>query len=210
MSRLFRTMMLMTLLFFITSCASASSPKISTTPTINSGDTITPIQSSPTDTFTPTVASAANVGPVPADCSAGPTPQDKFSAISSVIGVSPVWVTGFSGPHAAVHLMYDRSSPYGGWPKKLVWEIGPHYNQSVTLHAGSLRDNTLLKFDFSPVEPVTVSPVLNPQTPNHPVSAIGADWEEWGSYLFLPGAGCYYLEASWPGGHWRITFAAGL
>lgn len=55
----------------------------------------------------------------------------------------------------------------------------------------------------------TTSPVLDPGYPGHPISAFGDDWAEWGSYVFLPGAGCYSMEAMWPGEHWLVYFAAG-
>jgi len=51
--------------------------------------------------------------------------------------------------------------------------------------------------------------VLDPQHPDHPGSAVGVDYAEWGSYIYIPTAGCYALEATWSGGHWRILFAAG-
>jgi hypothetical protein len=31
----------------------------------------------------------------------------------------------------------------------------------------------------------------------------------WFDVLYLPGAGCYTLQASWPGGGWIVNFAAG-
>jgi len=34
-------------------------------------------------------------------------------------------------------------------------------------------------------------------------------WAEFPGSLTILKAGCYYLEATWPGGSWHITFAAG-
>jgi hypothetical protein len=114
----------------------------------------------------------------------------------------------FEGPHAAIHFspsyLTDTSTRYG-WMWKLVWEVGPHYTGPVTLRGGNLRTGIPLWFAFD--QGPTIAPVL--VHPDHPVSALGGNWGEWGSYLSIPVAGCYYLQATWPGGHWRITFAAG-
>jgi hypothetical protein len=34
-------------------------------------------------------------------------------------------------------------------------------------------------------------------------------WIIWGIAVLFPAAGCYTLQASWLGGHWTMTFAAG-
>lgn len=51
----------------------------------------------------------------------------------------------------------------------------------------------------------TPAPVLDPAAVGTPIN----QWKDFPSHLFIPTAGCYTLEASWPGGQWRITFAAG-
>jgi hypothetical protein len=58
----------------------------------------------------------------------------------------------------------------------------------------------------------TTTPKLDPTQPGaYPYNPANPDqvFPEYPSYLFIPRAGCYVLEASWPGGHWRIPFAAG-
>ena len=42
------------------------------------------------------------------------------------------------------------------------------------------------------------------------LGADGAGRDMWSAILYIPAAGCYALDASWPGGSWRVTFAAGL
>ncbi len=190
-------------------------PQTSATPTVDSAH-LTAFAHSATSnasyapTPTPIVASAANVGPVPKNCPLGPPlPVQRISpAIAPLAGISPVWATVGGG--GVGHLVGDIYDPDGGWPVKIVWEIGPNYHETVRLRAGNLRDGTLLKWKMSPDDLVTTAPVLNPQHLGHPVSVIGPDWTEWGSAILIPAAGCYYVEASWPEGHWRDTFAIGL
>jgi len=44
----------------------------------------------------------------------------------------------------------------------------------------------------------TITPILNPlDLGNSPEVRQNKDW---GSYLYIPKADCYYLEATWPGG----------
>jgi hypothetical protein len=38
---------------------------------------------------------------------------------------------------------------------------------------------------------------------------VDTGWHEWGSFLFIPAAGCYALDVSWARGSWRTNFAAG-
>lgn len=89
----------------------------------------------------------------------------------------------------------------------MIWEVGPNYPNPITLRATRVSDETPLRFEFD--GPPTTTPVLDPAHPPHPESAIGADWREWGSYLYIPTASCYHLKATWPEGSWEITFAAG-
>ncbi|HKT37177.1 MAG TPA: hypothetical protein VJR48_02330, partial [Ktedonobacterales bacterium] len=36
-----------------------------------------------------------------------------------------------------------------------------------------------------------------------------ARWDIWSGVLYLPGAGCYIVQANWPGNGWFVDFAAG-
>ncbi len=96
-----------------------------------------------------------------------------------------------------------------GWVWKVVWEVGPNYRQSVMLRGGNVYTGVPLWFNFDLNGADTLNPILDPSHPGHPVSQVGDNWSEWGSYIYIPAAGCYYLEATWPQGHWRIVFAAG-
>jgi len=205
-------MIILGLTLILAACSQPPSPQITATPTIDSAHLTAFARPYPTDTPLPPTTPTSTpppLGAVPQDCPPGPTPQPISPYIGPAIGSSPVWAVGFGGPHAVLHIpvSYDTYIPQYGWTWKLIWEVGPNYTHRITLRGGDLRNSTSLWFQFSG-DPTT-SPILDAQTPDHPESVIGNNWAEWGSYLYIPAAGCYYLEASWPGGHWRITFAAG-
>jgi len=210
---LVRAVMLAGLLLFLVSCTQVSQPTGSATPTVD-GAHLTAFARSATSNAsyppipTPTPAlTPPPMGPVPHDCPPGPTPQPILPSIGPVVGSPPVWAAGFDGPHAAIYLVPEAFNQYG-WGRKIIWEVGPNYMHLVTLHGANVQSGARIRFQFLDGDPTT-SAVLDPHHPDHPGSAVGGDWNEWGSGMFLPTAGCYYLEASWPGGHWRITFAAG-
>ncbi len=204
--------LLLILVAAITACSQPAPPSTSATPTVDPAHltAFARVQSqftpSPIPTPTPTPIPPP-LGPIPRDCPPGPTPQPILPGIGPVIGGPPVWAAGFDGPHAAIYLVPEAFNQYG-WGRKIIWEVGPNYTHLVTLHGANLQSGARIRFQFLDGDPTT-SPVLDPQDPDHPGSAVGGDWNEWGSGMFLPTTGCYYLEASWPGGHWRITFAAG-
>lgn len=203
LSRLSWYAAIVALLAVLASCtqmpqSSAPTPTLSTQQT--STTTLVPIS----NTLTPT---PPPLGLIPRDCSPGPTPRSSLPGIGPVIGGSKVWATGFNGPHAEIPIpSYDTYTQHG-WTWKIVWEVGPDYTQPVAIRGGNLRSGTPLWFQITGNP--TTSPVLDPRHPDHPGSTVGTDWAEWGSYVFIPQAGCYYLQASWPGGSWRINFAAG-
>lgn len=194
------------LLFVIVAC-NPTTPVPSKTVSDNTPSATPPttIPTAITPTMTPTPPPLASL---PRNCPAQAMPQRKFSALGPVVGQAPIWAAGFDVPLAAIPVptSYDTYTQYG-WVWKLVWEVGPHFSQNVTLHGMNLQTGTPLHFQFD--GPVTTSPVLNPQQPDHPGSAISSAYEEWGSYIYILVAGCYSLEATWAGGHWQVNFAAG-
>jgi len=169
----------------------------------------------PTNSTRPVVSATlvpATVGPVPRTCPPGPTLNNvNPSLFGPGVGGSPVWAVGFDGPHATAHLQGIAQNPgtvWYGWDYKILWSVGPNYTHPVVLRGGSLNDGTPLWFQIGD-QSLTTAPVLDPV---HPGTITGSDagWAEFPSYLLIPKAGCFYLEAHWPGGSWRFTFAAGL
>ncbi len=157
------------------------------------------------------MATADNVAPVPQDCPPGPAPREVDpSEFGPGVGGSPVWAIAFEGPHATVHLENTLSNVYG-WGVKVIWVVGPHYTSTATIHGGNLRTGSPLWLgaDGAQGENPSTSLVLDPHYPGT-ISGSDHGWAEFPGGMDIPQAGCYYLEAQWPGGSWRITFAAGL
>ena len=165
----------------------------------------------PNSTLPPTPLSEVTpqpLGVVPLNCSSETATHSVFSALGPVVGQAPIWAAGFDGPFAVLHIpaSSDTYTRYG-WAWKLIWEVEPHFSQKITLHGGNLRTREPLWFQFN--GPTTLSPVLDPQQPEHPTSVAGEGYTEWGTYVFIATAGCYQIEAAWSGGQGRIVFAAG-
>ena len=197
------TAFFLALLVIVSSCSSTSIPTTNI-PTATPGVIST---LAPTSTPTPT-PTAPPLGAVPQDCPPGPRLQNIFTDIIPVVGGSPVWAAGFVGPHAILHVgngISTQNNVYTqhGWYRKILWRVSTNSPSPVTLHGGSLHDGTPLWFQIGNQD-LTLSPVLDPG------NAGEQPWTSFPSYIFIPQAGCYYLEAHWSSGSWRITFAAGL
>jgi hypothetical protein len=176
-------------------------------PTPTSRPTATPSPSA-VPTATPTLLAPALAEP-PTNCTNLATVHDPWpgnpQSMAPVVGGGPVWAT----LPPVVHIAPNGSPTYTpyGWSWKVIWEVGPNYPHSIALRAMRVSDQTPLWFEFD--GPPTTTPTLDPAHPSHPVSKLGDDWREWGSYLYVPTAGCYRLQALWLEGTWELTFAAG-
>ncbi len=199
MSRL-RTAWLVVALVLLTSCTPSQQ--------------VHPLPPSPTPTWvTLPTATPPQLGRLPTNCPVTDAlPRPTFSELAPVIGIQPVWGTWPSGP-SVFHLTPTDArglyaAPYGWAMTKTVWEVGPSYSQTISVHGEDIFDHTPLLFQFSGDTP-TADAVLDPRHPDHPVSVVGPDWREWGSYIIPPKAGCYTMRVSWPTEHWDVTFAFG-
>jgi len=205
----FHGVSILSLLFVIVACSqTASSPSVAT-PSVS----LSPTAPSPSPTSTPTLLptiAASPLGTVPQNCSPGPTPRSIFGGLGPVVGKAPVWAAGFAGPHAMIPIPTSNDThTQHGWIWKILWDVGPLFPHQITIRGKNMHTGTPLEFQFFDPDPVVTSLLLDPNHPNHFSGAAGPDYKEWGSYLYIPTAGCYQLEATWPGGQWSFPFAAG-
>jgi hypothetical protein len=192
---------ILALLAFGASVLAARSPAqagrqlATTTPTAVIGETLHAI-------------STENFGPPPAECPRGPEPMKFSDDWGSGVGGYPVWVLGMGGPYATLYFFNgsNNTRTSHGWADKKLWVVKRTYHGAVRLHGGSLRDSTPLWFQIGG-NPPTTEPVLDLSGPETRGDKTG--WADFPSYLFIPSAGCYFLEAEWEGGRWRLDFAAG-
>ena len=175
-------MMLTGLVLVPVACSSAPLWSTSATPTIDSAHLTALAQERPNRPFLPLQPQLPlwRIPPMLDVCHrhAHLGQHSKMSTLHYLrpgIGGSPVWAIGFAGPHASAHLRGitedATTAKRYGWEYKILWEIGPNYPHSVTLRGGSLRNRTLLWFQFGDQAP-TMTPALDPQ---HPGTLTGSD-----------------------------------
>ena len=187
-------------------------------------------QSTPTPSpyLSPTLIAPA-IGPVPPNCppSASLVPFAPAAIIPGA-GGPDVWLVAgafyFSGPpsakampHAIAHLgSLSRSAytPYG-WPVLVQVLVTSDFTPTITITGHDLHTGYPLWLAPGPNPvPEGAGPIFT-TTPRQPEGSIGdignaqQSWNIWFGALYLPGAGCYTLQASWPGGGWTVHFAAG-
>ena len=198
----------LSLLFMIVACSQTSVAPSGTTPSASISPTALPPSPTMLSTTVPT-ATPPPLGAVPQNCSPGPAPRSIFGGLGPVIGAAPVWVAGFAGPHAVLLISsYDTHAQHG-WYWKLIWEVGPRFLSHITIRGINLHTGAPLWFQFTELDPIGTSLLLDPHHPDHPGAAAGSDYAEWGSIIYIPTAACYQLEVTWSGGQWSLPFAAG-
>jgi hypothetical protein len=189
----------------------------SRTPSTASGGTPTQVKLTPITT--PLAAP-------PQNCALKPPPQqmhlDHLGLNSDVLleGGGPFWIYGFFY-QSVVHM--GQFGDERGWPiQKMVVEVGPNYDQLVTLQLRNLETGALVWWTDAQTPPgaATQTLMLDPQTdtesvgnvpgePDVPHSAPDPGWKEWGVFPLYYAAGCYQLEVSWAGGSWQSVYAVG-
>jgi hypothetical protein len=117
-----------------------------------------------------------------------------------------------TGQRAAAHIGSFQPSNYTrvGWPIQVQVLIKQGFTQTVTLTGHDLRTGYNLWFSADANNPGSVEEAAPLATidPSQPMGGVG-EFSIWFDVLYLPGAGCYTLQASWPGGGWIVNFAAG-
>ncbi len=149
------------------------------------------------------------LGAAPPYCLTAPAPRPILPGIGAVVGSAPVWVAGFDGPWATLHVatIDPVLATRYGWATDLRWEVGLSFTGALLVRGQNLRTSAALWFRL-PNQAATNLLLLDTRA-SHAASPLGNGWAEWLSEVSIPASGCYLLEATWPGGHWQITFAAG-
>ena len=144
----------------------------------------------------------ATLGPAPASCS-GPIPRSVNPSFGLAIGESPVYAVGAWDSAGILHADRATQTQYGE-QVKVLWVIRSGFNQPVALRGANTSTGSPLYFEIGDAGP-TKTPKLDPNVA--PVNE--GDWANFPSYLDIPAADCYYIQADWSGGHWRVQFPAG-
>lgn len=201
------------LILIVAACSSSPNPQLPATPTVKGAVPIAIATATPTPEPTLFGGASAILGPVPQTCPTGPTPRSIDGNFGAAVGGSAVWGIGFAGPYATLEWLPEQASEThhsDGWDHKLLWVVQNNVKGLVRIHGANLSDSSPIYPDAEQEETSSTPTemVLNPQNPDL-INQVD-QWDEFPGGLDISKAGCYYLEASWPGGSWRITFAAGV
>lgn len=165
----------------------------------------------PTSSTAPFAKVARSLGSPPRGCGAPRLTRSEVSPdYAPLLGRAPVWF----GPYLSVderrstfHVLADAPRTGHGWRVKFLWVIGPGQKAPVTLRGGDLAGGHQVPLELEGAE-AAASATLDPERPGAlPDRSNGL--KEFPSYVYFPAAGCYFLEASWPGGSWKVVFAVG-
>jgi hypothetical protein len=167
------------------------------------------------------------MGYVPSTCPPG-SPLVNFDAGATVPGVGGqgVWLVAgafvdFAGAPGAI-VGQSATAKIGslppsdytlaGWPVQVQVLVQSTLTQPLTLTGQDLRTAYPLWFSSDANNPGAIDeavPLASIDPSQVASSTVDGRWKIWFGVLYLPGAGCYQLQARWPGGGWRVTFAAG-
>src|SRR5713101_4942976 len=165
----------------------------------------------PGTTLQSAVAENSTLASLPLNCPSVAAPQN-FDPVTFPpgVGASPIWITGLSGPPLLVHREDINPSQDYGWAYHVLLVVKSDYSDAVLLSGGSQHDDFPLLFDKEIVpqgqSPVTAFFQLNTQHPDFPSQYGDEHWKAWEIRLYVPSAGCYYLQAEWLGGSWKVNF----
>ena len=160
----------------------------------------------------PQITPSATLDPAPQNCPMiSQTRGFEYRGAPQTVGSSPVLVIGFGGPEAVLVHLKQAQPPEIGWYRRIILLTETNYSGTVTLQGGEVHGVSPIWFGMrqhnqGPITSLMIRP-LDASSSNHTTSD-----EEWGlstSTLFVPGAGCYFLAATWPNGGWIVFFSAG-
>lgn len=119
-------------------------------------------------------------------------------------GKSPVWAI-INRPKLVFSMSEIKEGPKTehGYQHKVLWVVEKTYSGKVELEGGNLEDGTPLWFKIGGEYPTT-NPIIDPL---HPGAFSNPDYSDFPSYIFIPGTGCYFIEARWDKGSWQINLS---
>jgi hypothetical protein len=220
--RFSQSIILIGLLSIVIACTQTPSPQMGYTPTVHAPTPLPTrtVQLTPTPTLFRGIT--AQLGSLPTSCPPGPTfvPTSISSQFPSMVGAGPAWA-GAIHPYKQLPLalIWDSNDAMAthnqyGWGHKLLWIVATSVHGSVTIRGTNLSTGMPVYpwGEYATATSTQTTMILNPSDPSVVNEDANRDehWTQFPGSLTVPGAGCYSLTASWPGGSWRMTFAAGL
>jgi hypothetical protein len=142
--------------------------------------------------------------PAPSSCP-GPRPtrrpvSPEFGPLS---GKRPAW-GGVYAPYNektnSFRLPPDTPHTKLGWRVKILWVVAPKQPDPVALSGRQSGTELPIWFEIEDT-PTTTSAILPANTTEY--------FADFPSYVYFQSAGCYALNARWPGGSWWLGFGTG-
>lgn len=195
-----RPPLVIAVLMVVAVVATCDEPAVAS-PSVPSAASVTPVPSLLSAEASPT---HEPIGRLPDDCEPGPDPVLVSDHVGHGVGGDPAWAIGF-GADATLGFNPDDPHEDNGWLRKVLWLLQSSADP-VTVTGWRVDDDSPLWFAYPGPGEQAASLVLDPAAPD----GHHGDWYEYRGYIVTPSAGCYRLEAVWPGGGWEIDFRAGL
>ena len=149
-------------------------------------------------------AAPPKLGRPPASCRGSTTVT--LPTIGRAIGAAPIFAADFGAGRAKLHVENGPHTKYG-WRVKVLVVVDAEQKETLSLGLRRVGTRRALWLRILGQRPST-RPVLDPAHPPVPVEE-SPQWREFPSYWFLPSAGCFQVDARWPGGAWTRRFAGG-
>jgi hypothetical protein len=150
--------------------------------------------------------------PIPSDCQPTLPPEtrtyDQFGAFLDPVTLHGGGQAWLAGNITVLHLNRLGPNPLPG--VKIFWVTGPNPTKTITAHGQDQRSGTPIWFQIDR-SPLATTLEMAPGESNRDATytSDGNLWDIWGIAMIFVQAGCYHLEARWPGGQWSMTIAAG-
>src|SRR6266511_4236062 len=143
------------------------------------------------------------LGPAPTAC--GPPPQSRPNAnYAPMVGEAPFWFAPGIGADSALHVTANVPHTELVWRVKTLWVVAKQLRAPVTVRVGGLAGERM-RVQFGGVR-TYASFLLDPENPRAFHDPEMADFP---SYAYFPKAGCYFVDAAWPGGATRVFVGVG-
>jgi hypothetical protein len=144
------------------------------------------------------------LGPAPTACGPPPPRSRPNAHYAPMVGEAPFWFAPGIGADSALHITADVPHTDLGWRVKTLWVVAKQLRAPVTVRLGGLAGERM-RVQFGGVRTYT-SFHLDPEDPRAFHDPEMADFP---SYAYYPKAGCYFVDAAWPGGATRVFVGVG-
>lgn len=156
----------------------------------------------------PPSASTFGLGPMPQRCPRVSTLLYFTTPLDPPgLGAGPVWLSGFTGPTAALDHLAPLTASRVGWYETLAVFIQKGFTGTIALTGTNQQNNQPILLGKTDPRSLVSTLTLHLDSGDHFI-ADGA-WEMTSVTLAIPTAGCYRLHASWGESAWDRYFAAG-